>query len=887
MNNTANLFTSNKTISKECIYLNVSYINKEFNASPVDILTDARHKYFSSNRKKIKDKVFFSVNGIKYSYSYQIDPKGKIKWKTTTNGEITEEIALEPAGYIIVFKQLNGFVSKKMYFNHTHIWQKTDYYSPNSIEPELTLMPWLNDDRAAIALYDKTSSFPQILYVLPLTANQQLLQKAISVCQPEVSATINNTTYYFGDDETENQWNSIIQENKDNLKLEHKNTNKYFDTLALQGEAKYINLADTTDVFNPNTSVKKSEDEKIITHTSTENINDNNIDSDDKAVNTANKQINSKLPVITGNNDVSDSKVVQTKANSSNIEKAQYDKQVVLSQKEKGVYIGELDNENKRHGFGKTQTLKGQTLYEGEYKDDMKNGFGVTYFKSGKLAYVGNHQDDKYEGFGIEFRATDGSISVGEFSENSKVFVFAKFDKNGKLSFVGNKFGNDINNIYVDNTNGELFIPKTDNGEILPKGTILSANGTLLYSGDYKNGNKDGKGTLFNSDGTIKYSGDFKRNQYSGTGILHYPDGSIYKGEFSANLPNGKGALQNADGTPKYIGQWKKGEYSGDGRLYNQDGSYYDGKFSNGLVKGKLVIYDSNGVVKYNGTVINNLPDGNGICYENGIKTYDGQLSEGKKCGTGRLYSNGECVYMGSFENDLFSGFGISYDNSIPIYSGMWSNGKYHGAGLLRINNETLLAGSFINGEPNGRINVIKNNTLIGECIYNRGECEYMREYSDDGYSVVYDGNIKDSLRNGMGCVFSEYGEKLFEGIFQEGNPFKSMKVSLKELEPLEYVSKLKDTDYEKFRISKEFVVEQPIQLGVYSGQLCNGLPEGKGTILYSDHRYIGFFKNGKACGKGVLYFGDGTVLEGSFSEVALVNTKAVEFANVVYNIFN
>ncbi|MEF2920145.1 MAG: hypothetical protein U0O22_06745 [Acutalibacteraceae bacterium] len=872
------------SINKECIYLNVSYINKDFNLPPVDILTDSRNRYFISNGKKIKDKIIFSANGAKYSYAYQIDSKGKIKWKATTNGVVTEDVVTEPAGYIIVYKTYNGSLLKKMYFNHSHIWQKTDYFSGANIEPELTLMPWLNDDRAAIALYDKTTSFPQILYVLYSTNNQQLLQKAVSLCQPEVSATINNVTYYFGDDEIESQWNNVISnvtESIPNNKESNGANNVFFNTSALRENINVANLADTKEIFNP---INESKRTLSYNQIQTEGITDKTDLNNKNDFELPNKNIEYVQKNTSDNQPITDTLEIKK---FKKLETQQCDKQVMVSTKEKGIYVGDLDNENNRCGQGRTQTNKGQTLYEGEYKSDMKNGFGVTYFKSGKVAYVGNHKDDKYDGFGIEFRATDGSITVAEFSENSKVAVFAKFDKNGNISFAGNKHNNNTSHISFDNNNGEIFIAQTKDGEVLTKGTIFSADGTLLYTGDYKNGNKDGNGILFYPNGTIKYTGEFKRNQYSGSGVLHHTDGSVYKGDFSAGLPNGYGSLQKDDGTPLYVGQWKKGEYCGDGRLYNEDGSYYDGKFSAGSAKGKLIIYDKNGIVKYNGTLLNNLPDGNGVCYQDGIKVYDGQLSEGKKSGTGRLYHKGECVYMGTFENDLFNGFGISYKNSVPVYSGMWSNGKYNGAGLLKINQETSLAGSFVNGEPNGRINVIRNNVLVGECIYNSGECEYMREYSDDGYSVIYDGNIKNSLRGGMGCIFSEYGEKLFEGIFKDGQPFKSMKVSLKELEPLEYVAKLKDTDYEKFRISKEFVVEQPMQLGVYSGQLNSGLPEGRGTILYSDHRYIGFFKNGKSCGKGVLYFGDGTVLEGVFSETPLVNTKAVEFINVVYNIIN
>ena len=197
------------------------------------------------------------------------------------------------------------------------------------------------------------------------------------------------------------------------------------------------------------------------------------------------------------------------------------------------------------------------------------------------------------------------------------------------------------------------------------------------------------------------------------------------------------------------------------------------------------------------------------------------------------------------------------------------------------------MAGNFKNGVPDGRINIIKKGVLVSECIYNNGECEYMREYSYDGLSVVYDGNIKGNLREGMGCTFTEYGEKLFEGIFKNGQPLKSMKVSTREMQPLEYVAKLKDTDYEKFRTPKEFVVEQPMMNGVYSGQLNNGVPDGKGTILYIDHRYTGCFSNGSACGSGIVYFGDGTVVNGVFSDRPLINTQPIEFSNVVYHIIN
>lgn len=907
-------------LDKSCIYLNVFFNNKELNRAPIDILTDARNKYFISGGKKIKDKVCFTAEGLKYSYVYQMDPRGKLKWKATINSIVTEDIATEPAGYIIIYRASNNAIVKKMYFNHSHIWQKTEYFNQNTAQPEICLMPWLNDERAAIAMYDSTSSFPQILYALPNIDNNVILHKAVSTCQPEVTATVGNTTYYFGDEQTEEIWLSVIGSQKtDSTNAQSKkNLKQYFNITALRENANYKNLADTNEVFG---AVKLIQQPVVEINTTANDVVNNlaSIPQNQEAIIEQTAVPAQALPVVSSavantvvsqpavpssvanlpvsNQPIPQSPVTQPtvpnlqaakpkkKTNDNSTTELSADKSVMLSQKEKGLYFGELDTANNRSGFGRTQTLKGKTVYDGEYKNDMKNGFGVSFFKTGRVSYVGNYCDDKCSGFGIEFRATDGSVTVADYAENTKEFVQARFDKNGKLVFAGNRFENQQSGILFNPENGEMFIAKYVNGEPLQFGTIISADGILVYTGEYKNGNKDGKGTLFNTDGSVRYTGEFKRNLYSGQGVLTYDNADVYAGEFLAGQPNGTGQLRSSNGQLIYEGQWKKGLYNGDGRLYNNDGTYTEAKFQNGVAKGKLVVYDKNGMIKYNGVVVDNKPDGSGICYENGQKVYDGQLSEGVKSGTGRLYSNGECIYMGSFENDLFSGFGIKYNSGKTEYCGMWNNNVYHGAGLLTIDDYTSMAGNFTNGVPNGRINIIRNGILVSECIYVNGECEYMREYSADGLSVVYDGNIKANLREGMGCTFTEYGEKLFEGIFKNGEPLKSMKVSTREIEPLEYVPKLKDTDYEKFRNSREFVVEQPMINGVYSGQLNNGVPDGKGTILYIDHRYTGCFSNGVACGSGVVYFGDGTVVNGIFADKQLVNTQPIEFANVVYHL--
>ena len=135
-----------------------------------------------------------------------------------------------------------------------------------------------------------------------------------------------------------------------------------------------------------------------------------------------------------------------------------------------------------------------------------------------KLFYI----DGKKNGFGIEFRAVDGGITVADFCDGERNFIFAKFDKNRSLVYAGSRYGEKSGGISINPENGEIFIAKSRNGEQQQKGTVISADGILLYSGDYKNGSMDGEGTLFNEDGSIKYKGEFRRNLYSGNGMLFF-----------------------------------------------------------------------------------------------------------------------------------------------------------------------------------------------------------------------------------------------------------------------------------------------------------------------------------------------------------------------------
>lgn len=110
-----------------------------------------------------------------------------------------------------------------------------------------------------------------------------------------------------------------------------------------------------------------------------------------------------------------------------------------------GVYFGQYDNNNRRHGWGQFVFQDG-TLYEGEWENDAICGFGRLirndcyyegYVKNGKANGSGNYEDqyrhysgewknDKRHGTGVEEFKTKTKKYVGNFQED-------KYNGKGKL----------------------------------------------------------------------------------------------------------------------------------------------------------------------------------------------------------------------------------------------------------------------------------------------------------------------------------------------------------------------------------------------------------------------------------------------------------------------
>jgi len=107
------------------------------------------------------------------------------------------------------------------------------------------------------------------------------------------------------------------------------------------------------------------------------------------------------------------------------------------------IYKGQFIS-GKKHGKGKLEIFSTKTIYEGEFKNDMKDGYGIEKYNDGSI-YKGNYAQDLKEGFGELLLKKEKNISEykGEF-KNGKIWGKGKFKFDEKKIYDGEWINNEI-----------------------------------------------------------------------------------------------------------------------------------------------------------------------------------------------------------------------------------------------------------------------------------------------------------------------------------------------------------------------------------------------------------------------------------------------------------
>ncbi len=895
-------------------------------ADSSDGLYDIRKEFFSA-KHNIKGKLTVKCNGDTYKLSYNMEQGQVLRWRKFC-GDIQCERAVPcEGGYRVESFDKSKHLYKKTFFTREHEILRVEFFDKNKVIPSMILTPSVQD--GTYVLIKTVNNQDEKLYPFTERTGKDITKELNMLAgEPQIFCKTSSGAYYYcTKEEIEARTSSLRKLLDDSQAEDTEETVKSAFTVEENGSGKHINLSEA-ETYKPSEKKDKPEKddaeniEKAEKHTVKVKPIKTAPKSDDKSeisneIDTEIADENEELPIPSIDDSVFEtvskdefiaeiSKEDNADEDNSEDEAFVYEqvipqelretlctfasdcpyenlpKKEIKTEKDRYFYFGEL-TDNMRDGRGRTAMENGITAYEGSYKDDKRSGFGAYYFKSGHLCYVGDWEDNKREGLGTAY-SIDGACYTGKWHDDKPSGAGASFNSEGDLKYFGTYKEGKRDGAGVMTIGENIVVGIYQNGKFTGRGTIFAPTGALLYSGEMNRGERSGTGIEYNTDGTIHYKGEWRGGRYNGKGTLYLADGGFIEGEFRYGAAEGEGKHYDKNGRLIYVGLFANNLSSGNGRVYNDDGSYYEGRFSDGEATGLISEYTSKGELVYSGEWKNGRRSGRGTEYVNGIKVYDGEFSDGVYNGEGRLYKEDLLIYAGSFENGRKSGYGCEYENGSMIYRGIFSDNEYNGSGIIYTDGEISSVGLFKNGKKHGRVNEISDGRIIRECIYASGELLYMREYSKENGTLLFDGNVRKGERDGFGASFNEYGEKSFEGIFKAGQEQKSMSVILRKIEQLPKCEELADGEYDIYRNGTGYVVEYALNGGQFTGKIKNGKPDGKCTILYSDHRFTGEFADGKPNGKGIIYMLDGEEIKGEFRSTEFDGSKKIELSgNKVY----
>ena len=399
-------------------------------------------------------------------------------------------------------------------------------------------------------------------------------------------------------------------------------------------------------------------------------------------------------------------------------------------------------NSGKYTGFFHNNIFQGEGVFidingcsfSGDYQKGVLVGPVTIHNRDGLVVYRGTIDEDRrFHGTG-EYFMNDGSFLKG-------VWEHGVLQQGEPMCYSKPSHPDTI----VKWKNGILWSSPAVNLNVLP----FHYRG----SGQYRYPNGDYVHVSFKKKGNLK-----TRN----LSIFSYQNEERYKGCLNDYLrAEGQGVLYAVDTPEEVPCYWVVRSFTifPYERLHNSPGNRhfsllqdksnsrieYSGSFKDGLLHGKgTLFFDQNISIQgewENGDLCQ------GTVYKNKRILYMGGFKQGKRHGKGYIFEDDHLIYVGELEDDMIHGRGKLYNKKTGrlMYYGRFCKGLYGGYGTLYDENERRwIHGYWQDGQPRG----------------------IMIEY-DERESVVYEGEMKDTVRDGVGWV--RYGGLWYEGEFHDG----------------------------------------------------------------------------------------------------------------------
>ncbi len=380
---------------KDILYFGLTFDKFDILDFTDDFFAGVRSNFFNSNLETQANRSVQYVGEVEYSFVYCMEKNKQLSWKVNKDKKVYQySEKVDENTYRVNTYDKNGFIFKRFYFDNSHNWLRSEYFSVSSKKAEYILYPSKVDEKDVIVKIHNTEDSTVESYLYPKTKMPEDEDYSVLAFTDRGFLFFNSvpnskfiSKTVIKDDSVNNLGGFDFDSVDFNL---HRNLNSTFDI----SKTEYLTELNGKPYFKITNDIYNKEEEAPAP-----------VEEDVKIYDS----IPEKEP-----SDV-----------------------VIKSKGENYRYYGELDDANKRSGYGRTVTPEGTTAYEGGYYNDKRNGFGTFYFKNGKVNYVGNWRDNLRNGFGVGFRGSDGSSHIGKWFDNMPNGIGARFDKNGDFLFLG------------------------------------------------------------------------------------------------------------------------------------------------------------------------------------------------------------------------------------------------------------------------------------------------------------------------------------------------------------------------------------------------------------------------------------------------------------------
>lgn len=509
-------------------------------------LAAARRKFFTRGKRTVRVGKSEIIKGFDGKLHGKMTRHG-LYWKKAVGKISLEEAFDQKNGYSVVYRDLRGIITSRVFYDRNQLWIKSEYYEPwDSGNAQIIFKP--RDAFDVIERFDREDDRKHYrsteLHPLPYlsgTAEQSIVNARFG--DPMLIVSTAEGEFCYCPKKEAQARKVALEEIKDGTIMlmpaweikdgslanepGEEETNLTFTSLEEYAKVEPGQEAPAEAASTPLSSLPSPpENEEAEEFQEVEQAQEEELSQTDQEEagqeETIQEQEAAPEQESPREEESAPEEAEQEKSEPEKTEEAEEEPAETSTSGEEALVLRDASDQP-HYEIQNGQLVSAETaVYRGEYLDGKREGFGSHFYKSGALSYAGFWKDDKRDGLGVSFRESDHALHIAKW-ENGKPGSFVSlFDKDGNLRYGGHMVDGKKQGAGVSfrQDDGTIFVGKWEDGEPLGLGSSFDKDGNLLYYGQWKDGKRNGHGTEFDPSGAIIFDGEWKDDQYH-NGILY------------------------------------------------------------------------------------------------------------------------------------------------------------------------------------------------------------------------------------------------------------------------------------------------------------------------------------------------------------------------------